>query len=172
MQWINFPDPRLPVFGLPWFPETSPELWRLPPRAKEVVPESVWGLSQSPSGGRIRFATDASSVGIRLHYASHGRMHNMCTIGQMGVDLYLDGHYWRTAFPTQAGDLEVIYFDGLEPRRREITLYLPLYHRVQVKAVGIEDGASLEAPAPFAVPKPIAFYGTSITQGGCSSRPE
>src|ERR1051326_9008683 len=102
MEWINFPDPRLPVFGLPWFTETSPELWRLPARLKERVPPAVWGLSQSPSGGRIRFATDSPSVGIRLRYETHGRMHNMCTIGQMGVDLYADGRYWRTAFPTEA----------------------------------------------------------------------
>lgn len=170
MQWIPFPDPRLPVFGLPWFSETTPELWRLPPRLKGVVRDPVWNLSLSPSGGRIRFGSDTRTLGIRLHYATHGRMHNMCTIGQMGVDLYEGRHYWKSAFPTQAGDLEYVYFDGLEKRPRDFTLYLPLYHPVRVTSIGIDDDARLEPPARFAVPKPVAFYGTSITQGGCSSR--
>lgn len=170
MHWIPFPDPRLPVFGLPWFEETSPHLRRLPDRLRGEVPEAVWNLSQSPSGGRIRFATSSGAMAVRLHYATHGRMHNMCTIGQMGVDLYADGRYWRSAFPAEAGDLEVTYFQGAERKRREICLYLPLYHPVSVKAVGIEEEATIEAPAAFSAPKPVVFYGTSITQGGCSSR--
>lgn len=170
MRWIDFPNEQLPVFGLPWFRETTPEVWRLPARLKEIVREPVWNLALQPSGGRIRFATDATSVAIRLRYERHGRMHNMCTIGQMGVDLYADGRYWRTAFPTEAGDLEVSYFADNPRERRQITLYLPLYHPVKVLAVGVDDGATVERPAPFAVPGPVVFYGSSITQGGCASR--
>lgn len=169
MDWIPFPDPRLPVFGLPWFAENSPELWRLSKRLQGVVREPVWNLAQSPSGGRIRFTTDASALGIRLHYATFGHMNNMCAVGQMGVDLYVGARYWKTAFPTQAGDLETLYFSGLPKTAREVTLYLPLYHPVQVTAIGLEGGAA-HPPAPFAHPKPVVYYGTSITQGGCSSR--
>ena len=37
--------------------------------------------------------------------------------------------------------------------------------------IGIEEGAALEAPQPFKIPGKIVIYGTSITQGGCVSRP-
>jgi hypothetical protein len=39
--------------------------------------------------------------------------------------------------------------------------------------IGIPKGKSLEksAPRPAGRQKPIVFYGTSITQGGCASRP-
>ena len=87
MRWIPFPDAQFPVYGLPWFRENAPALWRLPGRLKEVVREPVWNLATQPSGGRIRFATDTTALGIRLRYERFGRMHNMCTIGQMGVDL-------------------------------------------------------------------------------------
>ena len=170
MNWIAFPDPRLAVCGLPWFSENSPHLWRLPARLKGVVRDPVWGGAQSPCGGRIRFATDATAIGIRLRYQAHGRMHNMCTIGQMGVDLYVDGGYCKTAFPTEAGDLETIYLEGVPARRREVCLYLPLYHPVEVISVGVNEEASLYEAADFAVPRPVVFYGSSITQGGCSSR--
>ncbi len=171
MRWIEFPDPQLPVAGLPWFRENSPELWRLPKRLKGAVREPVWGLATHPSGGRIRFAADTVSLGIKLHYRSVGRMNNMCAVGQMGVDLYVDNVYWKTVFPTEAGDLVGTYFSNLPRKRREISLYLPLYHPVQVLGVGVDEAAMLWPPRPFAVEKPVAFYGSSITQGGCSSRP-
>jgi hypothetical protein len=170
MRWIPFPNEQLPVFGLPWFRETAPELWRLPARLKGVVRDPVWNLATQPSGGRIRFTTDSSAVAVRLRYDRHGRMHNMCTIGQMGVDLYADDRYWRTVFPTEVGELESSCFSEAPRHRRLITLYLPLYHPVTVLAVGVDDDATLEPPTPFAVPKPVVFYGSSITQGGCASR--
>ena len=171
MRWIRFPDPQLEVAGLPWFAENTPEVWRLPARAKAVVRPPVWDLGTHPSGGRIRFATDATTLSIQLHYKSVGRMNNMCAIGQMGVDLYVDHIYWKTAFPAEPGRLETPYFSGLEQKRREIALYLPLYHPVEVVAVGTDDSATMWGPRPFAVKGPTAFYGSSITQGGCSSRP-
>jgi lysophospholipase L1-like esterase len=51
----------------------------------------------------------------------------------------------------------------------EYLLYLPLYHDVTELRVGVEAGATLEPAAPRTT-KPIVFYGTSITQGGCASR--
>jgi len=170
MRWIEFPNPKLQVTGLPWFTENAREVWRLPARAKGVVRPPVWDLGTHPSGGRIRLATDATALSIRLRYSSIGRMNNMCAIGQMGVDLYVDDVYWKTAFPTEPGVLEFPYFSGIERRRREIMLYLPLYHPVQVAAIGVEEGATLWGPRPFAAKGPVAFYGSSITQGGCASR--
>ena len=52
-----------------------------------------------------------------------------------------------------------------------VCVYLPLYGPVEVLAVGVDEGAGFELPAPFVVEKPVVFYGTSITQGGCASRP-
>ena len=34
----------------------------------------------------------------------------------------------------------------------------------------MDDNARIEPPAPFAAAKPVLFYGSSITQGGCASR--
>ena len=170
MNWIEFPDERLVVNGLAWFEETTPRLWRLPERMKSRVREPVWHLAKQPSGGRIRFATDATAVGVRLDYEQMGHMNNMCRVGQMGVDLYADGEYWRTVFPTESAQHEELHFDNAPAGRREICLYLPLYHPVCLLAVGVSDGATIEPPVPFAVERPVAYYGSSITQGGCASR--
>jgi hypothetical protein len=172
MNWIDFPDGRFTVNGLAWWEETNPHLVRLPDRMKDAVPQSVWNLSRSPSGGRIRFATDATDLGIRLHYPSLEHMNNMPRVGQLGVDLWVDGEFWRPAYPNDENpDLEFLYFEGLPPQRREICLHLGLYAPVELQAIGLNERASIEAPAPFAVEKPVVFYGTSITQGGCATHP-
>ena len=46
-----------------------------------------------------------------------------------------------------------------------------LYGPVEMLAIGGDEGAGFELPAPFAVEKPVLFYATSITQGRNASRP-
>lgn len=171
MQWIGFPEERFTVSGLPWWRETAPKLIRLPRRYEGRVRPPVWSLAQSPSGARIRFATDATALGIRAHFPHLGHMNNMPRVGQLGVDLYVDGRYWRPLFPSgDDPDLEAVAFGGRPAKRREICLYLGLYAPVEIRAIGLSEGASIEPPAPFAVDRPVAYYGSSITQGGCASR--
>jgi len=101
----------------------------------------------------------------------------MHAFGQTGVDLYVDGAYWGTATADQDAKpgkvYEHLYFDVHSPARRvrDITIYLPLYKPVKVVGVGVDSEAKLERAKPFAVAKPVVFYGTSITQGGCASHP-
>lgn len=171
MQWIEFPDDRLVVSGLPWWDETRPKLIRLPERCKDRVREPVWNLAKAPSGARIRFATDSTELGIRARFPHLGHMNNMPRVGQLGIDVWVDGEYWRPLFPAgDEADFEQVAFEGLTAQCREICLYLGLYAPVELQAIGLSDGASVEAPAPFAVENPVAYYGSSITQGGCASR--
>ena len=72
---IAFPDPRLAVYGLPWFNEDKPVLRRLPARLKDTFRPPVWGLAQSPSGGRIRFRTDSVRITISAQNPDAGTMH-------------------------------------------------------------------------------------------------
>jgi lysophospholipase L1-like esterase len=52
---------------------------------------------------------------------------------------------------------------------RECRVYLPLYKGVEAVALGFGHGAKvLPSPVP-AGQKPVLFYGTSITQGGCAN---
>jgi len=53
----------------------------------------------------------------------------------------------------------------------EFQLNFPLYSGIGSLAVGLDEGAVLETPAPWSNPAPVVIYGSSITQGGCASRP-
>ena len=170
IRWIEFPDSMFEVNGLPWFNENSPDLYRLPKRLENVVRPPVWGLAKSPSGGRIRFSSDCSTLGIQLEYPQLSGMRNMHTFGQSGVDLYTNGIYFGTAIHDKELEAEHFYFKDAPVEKREFVLYLPLYNGVKIKAIGVNPEAVIEKARPFALPKPVVYYGTSITQGGCASR--
>jgi lysophospholipase L1-like esterase len=176
-RWISPGSGEAQVNGLAWYAENHGELTRLPLRLQQTFRPEVWDLAQSPSGGRIRFRTDSRGIAVRLEYPVPPGMRNMHAFGQSGVDLYADGVYIGTAVADQdAGPGKIFEKTWSDvtggPRvEREITLYLPLYIPVKVLGVGVDKDAKISRAKPFAVAKPVVFYGTSITQGGCASRP-
>ncbi len=168
---IAFPDPRLTVNGLYWFEEDKPVLRRLPARLKDTFRPPVWGLAQSPSGGRIRFRTDSLTLAVVAQNPDTSTMHHMTTVGQSGLDLYVDGCYIASAWPNKEAKIRADWRLGMEKKMRDVAIYLPLYKGISVSEVILADDAKIEAPSPFAVPKPVVYYGSSITQGGCAENP-
>ncbi len=73
---------------------------------------------------------------------------------------------WRTL--DSINEYELI--KNMTPEFREYKLFLPLYDGVTKLEIGIDNNASIKKATPNPL-KPIVFYGTSITQGGCASRP-
>lgn len=160
------------------FGETLSFYDRLPARAQKKVRDDVWRLSRHSAGLAVRFVTDATTISARWTLTSPKlEMVHMPATGVSGLDLYArdDAGAWRwlgVGRPTgQETTAELA--KGLTPGKREYFLYLPLYNGVSKVALGVPRGHTI-APAP-AYPagrdKPIVFYGTSITQGGCASRP-
>jgi lysophospholipase L1-like esterase len=173
-EWRPVSSEKIDVAGLPWFQENKGEFWRLPARSKDAFPAAVWNLALDPTGGRIRFRTDSTTVAVKLEWPRPPGMRNMHAFGQSGVDLYVGDTYWSTATPDKDAApgkvYEHVYFKGQPRAMRDITIYLSLYSPVKVLEIGLDKDATVEAAKPFAVAKPVVFYGTSITQGGCASR--
>jgi hypothetical protein len=94
-----------------------------------------------------------------------------------GLDLYVkdnEGRWRWLAVGIPRGQTTTAQLvTGLPEGEREYLLYLPLYNGVQSVEIGVPNEASLKKAAqrPADRRKPIVFYGTSITQGGCASRP-
>jgi hypothetical protein len=170
-QRIVFPDARLQVYGLPWFAEDKPALRRLPLRSKDKFRAAVWDLAQHPSGGRIRFRTDSIALGLVAENPRFSNMHHMPSVGENGFDLYIGGQYMGSAWPDGAGKIKGDWRLGRERKMRDVTLYLPLYKAVSIQEVSLDAEARLEPAAPYAIAKPVVYYGSSITQGGCASNP-
>lgn len=170
-QQIPFPDARIGVSGLPWFAEEKPLLRRLPSRVKESLRPQVWALAQQPSGGRLRFRTDSLVVGIVAKNPDTAPMPHMTSIGQSGFDIYVGEDYLASAAPDKEGRIAREWVVGKSNALRDITIYLPLYKAVSIEEITLDPKARLEPARPFALKKPVVYYGSSITQGGCASNP-
>jgi lysophospholipase L1-like esterase len=169
--WREFPNSNFLVNGLPFWQENLPDFFRLPKSLQNKVRKPVWNLSKSPSGGRIRFRSNCTTLAIKLQYPHLSNMKNMHTFGQCGVDLYINNTYIRTAVPTDSTYIRFVFFENQKAEMRNITLYLPLYMGVKIIAIGVNPKAIFDKPMPFATEKPVVYYGSSITQGGCASHP-
>jgi hypothetical protein len=159
---------------------------RLPISYKEKVREPVWELSKASAGITVRFHSNSTSINLKWTVLNDLDMPHMASTGIKGIDLYTKyNNKWR--YVTTAGALvglktyqnksipadsinEYELIKNMSPDFREYKLFLPLYDGVTKLEVGIDSTASIEKASPSAV-KPIVFYGTSITQGGCASRP-
>ncbi|MFO0877140.1 MAG: SGNH/GDSL hydrolase family protein [Gemmataceae bacterium] len=151
---------------------------RLPARAEKLVRPPVWGLSQHSAGLCVRFLTDAPSISARWSVTNPRLdMPHMPATGVSGLDLYVrePGGRWQwlgVGQPRSQATTQILVSGVPEKGLREYLLYLPLYNGVTSVEIGLPRSARLEkAPRWPAHKKPIVFYGTSITQGGCASRP-
>lgn len=168
-----FDGRNLPIEGKA-FTDTESYYDRLPARAKTTVPPSVWGLSHDSAGEVLRFVTDAASCRIRWAVRNKSlAMPHMPATGVSGVDLYQrTPQGWRFV---KCGRpvAETNSVDVMLTPNEECLVYLPLYNGTASLEIGIPKGKTLTAPPPRTNgrTKPIVFYGTSITQGGCASRP-
>ncbi len=158
------------VEGRGWS-ETKAYYDRLPARAEGVVREPVWDLSRNSAGLCVRFATDAPSLAVS--WDGGGGLQHMPATGRSGVDLFVmrDGQwrFTRVGRPEEGWTVKEL-FKGRSREKREYLMYLPLYNTVSKVEIGVPESSKLwRLPRPAG--KPIVFYGTSITQGGCASRP-
>lgn len=150
---------------------------RMPEAAANAVNPGVKELSAFTAGGRLRFLTDSGCIAIFVKEPGSGHMAHMPLLGSSGFDLYEEtdtqSHYLGSLIPptTLTDGYDAICDLGTR-RMRDITLYFPLYNGVQQLMIGLESGAALKKPIyRYAPVAPIVYYGSSITQGGCASRP-
>ncbi len=148
---------------------------RVPKDVAEATSDGVSVLSTHTSGGRVRFITDSPYVILKAEIPPAVNMSHMARSGSSGFDLYVREAgrecYKKSYIPEHAVESfsGVIDFDTKEERL--ITVNFPLYNGVKELYIGLHENASL-LPAPdYSVPFPMVSYGSSITQGGCTSRP-
>ena len=132
-------------------------------------------LAKETSGGRIRFATDSDVVVIRAK-GNDEQCYHLTSLNRHGFDLYIDRPNGSiladcTNHPVEkCTDFE--HSINLKTREmRELTVYMPLYGQVHELQIGLREGAKFEKHSPYRHETPIVFYGSSITQGACASRP-
>ena len=178
VQWLD--GRYLPLEGK-MFTDVERFYDRLPRNVTTAVNGGVRGMKCHSAGMQFRFRTDSPTLSFRWVPTGRGlAMDHMPATGMSGIDVYQqgDGGQWRyvktgrirpgagNAWPT--GTVSVAWKPGAP-----CLVNLPLYNGIQSFALGVKPGSKIEALPPRAsgVTKPVVFYGTSITHGGCASRP-
>ena len=150
---------------------------RIPEALAKSISEKIEYLSKNTAGGRVRFMTDSPYVAIKTVMPSKAAYSHMARTGEHGFDMYVtdSGTHKRvkTFIPPVEfeGGYESVYDFVGEPKLRLITINFPLYSPLHELYIGIKEGSKLLPPTDYTVEKPIVYYGSSITQGGCASRP-
>ncbi len=172
--WYNVRQAPFTVYGL-MYDDDMKMFLRFPKEASEKVSPAVANLNRDTAGGRVRFRTNSSYIAIRSIMTHTTLDPHMPATGKSGFDLYRrvgeKDTYLATFIPPR--NIEDGYSSGTKTcgELTDYTINFPLYDRVFDLYVGIKKDAVLETAAPYKTEKPVVFYGSSITQGGCASRP-
>lgn len=145
---------------------------RLPEAVALATSAGVHTLHGNTAGGRVRFVTDSPRIAIHAAMDGQFQSPHFAFAGKAGFDVYQNGAYRKTFMPTV--DMQDGFESVIETRldgKAEILIHFPLYANVKRLYIGLEEGCVLEPAAEYAISTPVVYYGSSITQGGCASRP-
>ncbi|MBE7085024.1 MAG: hypothetical protein E7368_03090 [Clostridiales bacterium] len=169
---IRFIDARETPFEINGIFYADGKFCRMPQEIAERVNEGVQAFYSNTAGGRVRFKTNSPYIAIHAKMSGIGKMPHFTLCGSAGFDLYVKDKYkgsFLPPFSIEEGYESVIELG--EKKWREITINFPLYSNVNELYIGISNRGQLAPPTPYKKEMPIVYYGSSITQGGCASRP-
>ena len=174
--YIDIKNPPFVLGGLIKPEDNNNEYYRLDATKKDEYSDANRSLAKCSAGCCVRFITDANEISlhITLKNACTG-MHHFCDRGVYGVDAYIgtgtDRKYVGRMMQTFAENPN--FNSGtlnLPMGINEVMINLPLYAGIEKLEIGFPEDAKIGYPTPR-TNGAIAFYGSSITQGGCVSRP-
>ncbi|MBO5248667.1 MAG: SGNH/GDSL hydrolase family protein [Clostridia bacterium] len=173
--WLDAKQAPFQLHGV-FYDEQKKCYVRMPQEIADTVNNGVKGMNAHTSGGRVRFKTDSKFIGIRAIQKNTALMTHITLLGQSGFDMYrkndagFDIYYasFRPPMGVKEGYSSPIQTDGAFA---EYTINFPLYDGVNELYIALKKDAVIQAPDPYKIEKPVVYYGSSITQGGCASRP-
>lgn len=173
--WISILEEPISLHGLAV--HEPGKFWRLPEKLIDQVNSGVTQLARHTAGGRIRFRTDSPYIAYRARPLNSGYMSHMPLTGSVGTDIFINGESCTTFRPPHDS---AEWYEGIvsipDDRpdmhgMKDVELNMGLYNGITEGYIGLKAGAALEAPKPYDIDLPIVYYGNSVTQGGCASKP-
>lgn len=173
MKSYSIKDAPIKVFGVPFFDKTG-VLTRVPDEVIERVP-SLSFLGKRVPGGRVCFRTNSTKLTVKIEFET------------LSVDVGMSIYSCQSAF-VFAGERQDSRFLGIvrpcnyetksfeatfkkDSTLEDITIFLPRNEIIKSVEILICDDAIIEEPTPYKYSKPIIYYGSSITEGGCCCNP-
>lgn len=171
--WYNAKDDIFDIYGL-YQPHMAGGFCRLPDDVVKNCNEGVGHLQKNTAGARLRFKTDSEYICLKVKYNLH-MMPHMPLTGSAGFDLYSqrDGkHTFLKGFTPRPTDTNGFERKVDTPHGLcDYIINFPLYMNVDELYIGFKEGSTVQSGEKYTIDKPVVYYGSSITQGGCASRP-
>lgn len=174
VKWYSVLEEPFDIYGL-YRPKQDGIFRRMPAETALKVNNGVAKLYTNTAGGRIRFKTDSPYIQIKVEYKNLCYYSHMPMANAAGFDV----HRFENG--------KLIYHKLIMPNMDDITGYarkieatgtmteyvfgMPLYNNISNIYIGTSKTAKLEHGSKYTIEKPIVYYGSSITQGACASRP-
>ena len=177
VKYYNVKEDPFTVYGLYNY-RNETQFKRLPDEIGKNVNTGVASLYTNTAGGRVRFSTDSDYVIIRAAMPKITKFDHMPLAGSAGFDLFEDdpvSHHsayrgtFRGSVKMTDGYVSILKFESR--KMRYLTVNFPLYSDVSSLEIGLRETASVGEGLKYRNTLPVIFYGSSITQGGCASRP-
>ncbi len=164
------------VYGLFDY-KNSERFLRMPEGVAETVSQGVYDRIYCTAGARLRFVTTSDYIAIKTKCPDITTYYLTNSIATAGFDVYINNGVRDTyAFsmtphnPMQKSD-GMCDVHKLPMGRKEITINFPLQQSLYEVYIGLDETSELSKRADYRFEKPVLFYGSSITQGLCASRP-
>lgn len=183
IQWRNALETPFSLHGI-FYDYEREEYRRMPYDLSGKVSSGVQGLSAATAGGRLRFVTNSPFIALKCVIPAGYVMPHMPCVGSHGFGIYANGVYFgnialyveealaaRGGTMAFAGIRQFPFYYGKQADEYEIELCFPLYNGVNALYIGVKNDCYIKQANSYNVEKPIVFYGSSITQGGCASHP-
>lgn len=172
MKQYHYYEKPLKIYGIPFFEERK-KLERLPKHIRDKV-KSLEFLGRRCPGARLCFKTNSEKITIKA------KLNTLSP--DIGMSIYS-----CQSFNVLIGDRQNAYFAGIanpanyeekifektfekSNNMEDVTIFLPRNEEIDDIVIEVDDNADVTSPTPYKYSKPILYYGSSITEGGCCAR--
>ncbi|MBO4413833.1 MAG: hypothetical protein J5830_03925 [Clostridia bacterium] len=163
------------IEGLPFY-EKEKLYRRLMLNPPEKLAGDVESLTWNTAGVKFRFRALTSEISVKAELTGVPSHYHMAAVTESGFDCYIGvggaepEHSGTTILGApRATSYDCTVYRG--PRQLvDVEINCPLYNGLKSVELGFDDGTEIYAPRPRTGGR-ILLYGSSIEQGGCSSRP-
>ena len=151
---------------------------RIPHQIAKQITYNIEVLSSTTAGARAKFTTDSKEITLSVKYKYLAKMSHMPFTGSSGFVLLEEtenGHNYIASFmpnyEKETGFTVTAKLPG--EKMREYVLFFPMYNDYITEVTLAFDGdATVKEGRKYRFDLPVLYYGSSITQGGCCSRPD
>lgn len=173
IKWLNASLSPFKIYGA----FSTEPYTRMPLDTAKSVSDGVYFLSKHTSGIRVRFRTDSPYIAIHCERNNRDLYSHMPQTGQSGFDLFSYDRnsktysFVRTFIPPIENENGYDSIIDVSGKMSDYIINFPLYNTVDKLYIGVSDKSNFEESSEYINNLPVVFYGSSITQGGCASRP-